>query len=81
MGLFGQNFQIEIASSGINTMKVILVSAEIHGDVSLKNTPHSCPPKQIGIYNAIFLDVLIQILRYTRQIKAWISYFLITILE
>ena len=36
----------------------------------LKNTPHSCPPKQTGIYNAIFLDVLIQILRYTRQIKA-----------
>ena len=37
---------------------------------ALKNTPHSCPPKQTGIYNAIFLDVLIQILRYTRQIKA-----------
>ena len=33
-------------------------------------TPHSCPPKQAGIYSAIFLDVLIQILRHTRQIKA-----------
>ena len=29
----------------------------------LKNTPHSCPPKQAGIHSAIFLDVLIQILR------------------
>ena len=32
-------------------------------NINLKNTPHSCPPKQAGIYNAIFLDVLIQILR------------------
>ena len=35
MGLFGQDFQIEISSSGLKAMKVISVSAETHGNVNL----------------------------------------------
>ena len=35
MGLFGQDFQIEISSSDANAMKMILVSVLTHGNVNL----------------------------------------------